>query len=380
MNRMILTICVVALAVSLPVAAQQLEVNDAGGSLTSNGTNPTPGSPFMIPSEGQLDVDIAGAPASPYIFLAGSLAATSFATGIAGQFLDLDQGAPLLVVGDGFGGSAGALPAGFFATNSGGNSNFSIPANPALGGSSIAFQAIVQDPTLGAFPFNFTAAAEYTVVNGNLNTFSGDDTLMTFPLINPCTIYGVTFNDIAVSTNGWLKFGANATGSDLSESTADFINGNVGGGSAAPAIAVMWEDLDMGNGNAGQEVQVFESLAGIITVTWSNGDFFPATPFGTVSCTIDCATGQVTLDYSQYTAAAPPTEGIVGISDGGVASSTANEIDLVVAGVTTNFAPVNPAETVFQNFGTGAVSEAFDLGGVILNFVDVTFTGGYTLF
>ena len=42
--------------------------------------------------------------------LAGSLATTSLATGIAGQFFDLNLGAPITIVGDGIGGFATPEP------------------------------------------------------------------------------------------------------------------------------------------------------------------------------------------------------------------------------------------------------------------------------
>ena len=377
------TLFLVALCLILaPATAQQLEPNSPGGSLQSNGVDPTPGTPFLVTPNGTMNFEVGGNAGAGYSLVAGQLATTSITDPLLnGQFFDIDLNTAALV-GDGIGGTSTGLPANLFFLNGNGTSSWSIPANPGLLGQKLAFQAVVFDAAQPPLNLNITAAAEFDFQNVTLLT--GDDSFVSFSLLQPYSLYGQTYNQCFISTNGWIKFGVAPFHSDLSESTADFLSGNVGGAGAGsgPVVAALWEDLDMGNGNPGQQVIINEATPGLLTVTWQNGDYYPSTPFGTVIATIDVTAGvpQITLDYMGYSAMIPPTEGIVGVSDGGVAMAVANEVDLVQGGAVVPTGGLNPAETIFQNFGTGAFPEAVDLAGTVLNFVDASGTGQFTLF
>ena len=365
------------------VSAQQREPNATGGALKSAGQDPTPGMPFLVPPTSNVEFDVEGNANAGYALVVGQLATTSITSpALSGQFFDLDL-STAQVVGDAIGGVANGLPLSLFILNSLGKSHWSIPVNSGLAGQSIAFQSVVYDTSLPPLNLNITAAAEFSIQNVTLLT--GDDATSNVILSQGFSLYGQTYTQCWVSTNGWIKFGNTApTFGDLSESTADFMSGNLGGSGAntGPAIAVLWDDLDMGNGSPNQQVIISEAASGILRVTWQNGDYYPSTPFGTVVCTIDVTqtTPQVTMDYMGYTASPTPTEGIVGISDGGVASATSNEIDLVQSGAVVPAGGVNTAETLFQNFDTGAFSEMVDLSGLVLHFVDASGSGQFTLF
>ncbi len=365
-----------------PVTAQQLEPNSPGGSLQSNGVDPTPGTPFLVPPNGAMNFEVGGNANAGYSLVVGQLATTSITDPLLnGQFFDLDL-ATAALIGDGIGGTSTGLPASLFFLNVNGVSSWAIPANPGILGQKLAFQAVVFDAAQPPLNLNITAAVEFDIQNVTILT--GDDSFTSFSLLQPYPLYGQTYNQCFVSTNGWIKFGGAPTFSDLSESTSDFLSGNIGnaGMGSGPVVAALWEDLDMGNGNPGQQVIISESSPGLLTVTWQNGDYYPSTPFGTVVATIDVTAGvpQITLDYMGYTAALPPTEGIVGVSDGGVAMAVANEVDLVQMGVVVPTGGINPAETIFQNFGIGAFPEPVDLAGTVLNLVDTSGTGQFTLF
>ncbi len=366
-----------------PLGAQQREINTPGGALRNAGQDPTPGTPFLVPPTSNLEFDVEGNANAGFTLVVGQLATTSItAPSLSGQFFDLDL-TTAHVIGDAIGGTANGLPLSFFILNSLGQSHWSFPVNGAHVGQNVAFQSVVYDTSLPPLNLNITAALDFAVQNVTLLT--GDDVTTNVVLSQSFTLYGQTFTQCWVSTNGWIKFGNTApTNADLSESTADFMSGNLGGSGAntGPVIGALWEDLDMGNGSPGQQVVISEMPPGFLRVTWQNGDYYPSTPFGSVVCTVDVtqATPQVTLDYMGYSANPAPMEGIVGISDGGVASATSNEIDLVQSGAVVAAGGTNSAETLFQNFGTGSFSEIVDLSGQVLHFVDVNGSGQFTLF
>ncbi len=381
MQRFMLFLIALCLILA-PVTAQQLEPNTPGGFLQVNGVDPTPGTPFLVTPNGTMNFEVGGNANAGYSLVVGQLATTSITDPLLnGQFFDIDLNTAALV-GDGIGGTNTGLPANLFFLNSNGVSPWSIPTNPGLLGQRLAFQAVVFDPAQPPLNLNITAAAEFDVQN--VTVLTGDDSFVSFSLLQPYPLYGQTYNQCFISTNGWIKFGGAPFFSDLSESSQDFLSGNVGGAGAGsgPVVAPLWEDLDMGNGNPGQQVIINESVPGLLTVTWQNGDYFPSTPFGTVIATVDVTAGipQITLDYLGYNAMTPPTEGIVGVSDGGVAMAVANEVDLVQMGAVVPTGGFNPAETIFQNFGTGTFPEAVDLAGTVLNFVDAAGTGQFALF
>ena len=389
------TACLLFLILSiaaLPLAAQEL--NGPGGSLTSNGVNPDPNCPFLAP--GAYTMEIGGTPSVPYILAQGTYGAgTAF---IGTESIDLAfTTAPVFVWADGLAGSAG-IPQPFAFTNGAGQASWSIPIPDAFQGTTSAFQAIVSDPALPPFNLNTTAAAHFFVSaafpqpqNSNL-IVTGDDIVMTYSFAGgPYTFYGQTWTECHVSTNGWIVFGTAPTSSDLSDSATDFVNGAVGlfGGTGRPAIAMMWEDLDMGN-RPGQGVYINEdAVNNVVTFTWFDGDFFSSTAFGSIRCKLSDNGGLPTVDFDfggyVENNGTPGTNGpIVGISDGNIAQAmgvpAGADVQADIApGCRT--APVTPYvgagdfETYFQAFdGLGTTpAEFLDIGQ--MQYQDITGSG-----
>jgi hypothetical protein len=253
----------------------------------------------------------------------------------------------------------------------------------------LSAQAVVLNPT-HPDGFNLSQASMmHGTTSQVLATITGDDVYQNVQLLSSVTFYGQSFSSIDVSTNGWIKFGANATSSDLAENADNFVNGTMGSGTAAPGIAVIWEDIDMGN-RPSSMVQVSQG-PGILQIDYIDGDIYPSTPFGNVSCIIDTSgtSGipvRVTLDYTGYTNAGPPSEGLVGVTDGTTAMSVPTALNFVQGGVVAPYTALNPAETIFQSFdGIGSLvtpipAEPFDLGGLILTFDDITGFGTFTVY
>ena len=384
MKSCTLTLILVS-ALAVTATAQQLELNDAGGSLQSNGADPVPGTPFTLSLTDSLSLEVAGAANSGFILVFGNLAAVSTPTGINGQFFDLDMGSAILV-GDGIGGSPAGLPSAFFGTNVLGQANFSFPVTAALTNLTFAFEAIVSDPTQGMFPLNFTAAPEFFVSSlPAAVVLVGDDTAASFITNGPLNMYGINYNQISVASNGYIRFGVMDPNSDFTETTADFLAGTPNALPAAPMIALLWEDIDMGNAVPGQQVNIAETALGVVQVDYISADYFPADPFGNISITIDSSMGTtfITMDYTGYTGLTLPSEGIIGVSDGGTVGATPMEIDLVTAGAVNAYTAL-VSESTFQNFdGTGGTlaAEPFDLVTAgIVNFLDVTGLGSFTVF
>ncbi|MCA9322529.1 MAG: hypothetical protein KDB53_17435 [Planctomycetes bacterium] len=361
--------------------AQQLDVNSPGGSLQSNGTDPVPGTPFAPNLNSSIQLTIAGGASRPIALVVGQLALVSTPIPFTTQFFDLNQVGAALVV-NGFGGG-GVLPFPLGFLNTSGTASYSFALNAATAGQHFAFQGIVGDPTAPPINLSLTAAAEF-VPTAKI-TVVGDDVLTNFFVPSgPVLFKGQNYSAIQVSTNGWIKFGLNATNNDLSELYADMVSGLIGAGTAAPAIAVLWDDLDVGNTPLQNQI-IDEAIPGIITVTWNNADYFPSTPLGTFSCTIDSvAFGPglplITLDYTAANMAGR-AEGIVGITAGGGSAVTV-EHNLVVGGVVNPYVFSNPTETLFQSFatGVGVAPEPVDLSAKILSFADLTGTNGWSLF
>lgn len=401
--RPIIMLGLLAFAVAT-ATAQQLELNDAGGSLTRSGTDPVVGCPFPVSANGSVDFRISGAPSLPYILALGSLAGTSTQLPLLNnQYFDLDL-ATAVVLGDGIGGS-GLLPSYLCATNGNGVSNWSFPANPGLVTATIALQAITTDFAQPPFNLNITAAAAYTFVSAPTpitpagvqvgTNLTGDDAFQVFTTTSSYTIYGAARTQFAVSTNGFIRIAATGT-SDLSESSAEMIGGTPGALAAAPLIALLWEDLDMGNNLVTQSVQCFEdTTSGVLTFVWNNGEYFPSTTpnWGQVACRITNlgASCQIELDYSAYNyqvSGGTPSEGIVGVSDGNVGGAAGANVQADLINIcTVPFTSSGDFQTYFQNFdGTGGVgtpaAQPIDVQGLILTFIDtsVTGSGNYVVF
>ncbi len=359
--------------------AQQVEVNDAGGFLISGGQDPTPAQPFLRTVNGSMDFTVGGGPSLPFALMAGPLAPTSLTDPLlSGEWYDLQPLAAILLV-DGFGGG-GVLPSFISQLNGLGEASFAFPLSTAANGVEIAFQGIVQDATLSPLFLNFTAAADFLVTTAVAVT--GDDVVMNYPIPSgSITLFGQTYGTLSVSTNGWIQFGGGAPFADPTESTSEFLTGTPGGALPGPVVAVLWEDLDVGN-DPTQAMIVEELMPSMIRVTWQNADYYPSTPAGTVQCTLDFTGTEphFQMDFTGYQAATPPFEGLVGLSLG---AGTGMALDLAVGGVTQSSAP-NGAQgsALFQNFdGSGVPSvsaEAFDLGGLVLDF-QVSLAGAVSL-
>ena len=335
--------------------------------------------------------------------LVGANWQVNFSTALAGNPHDVYATASPLVSGSGGGFYSGAgqvvnvtfgLPGSFFLYGSGLTPLFApAPAAYTLNVAvpvpvTISSQSGILNP---AHPDGATLSqgCQMDMVTFTTTILQGDDALLNIPLNNPLLFAGQTFNSIDVSTNGWVKMGANATSNDLSESADDFVNGMMGLGTAAPGVAIIWEDVDMGNRPTSM-VQITEDLSGQITIAYIDADYFSSTPFGNVTCTIfpnflAGAPTRVTLDYSGYTAALPPTEGLIGVTNGtGVTGATA--VDIAAVGVVTPMGTGLSPATWFQSFdGNGTLvpavaAEAFDLAPLIITFDDLGGNGEWVMY
>lgn len=363
------------IALSAATTAQQLEVNTAGGSLQGNANNgvfadPSVGTPLNVNISQSFGFRVAGGGNSPYILVLGALAATSSDFGgiFGGQYLDLDQ-ATAQIVGDGFGLAPSALPSSFFFTNGTGASVWSVPANVALDGTTLAMQALVADAAIPPFNLNFTAAFAWSF--NNVQTVSGDDQGVLYTFSAPYQLYGTNFAQASFSTNGLICPGTSLS-TGFSESTALMLAGSP---AARPMLAIMWEDLNM-VAPAGVLSVNENSATRTVTASWTNGQYYiaPTGTFGTIVATIQDFTTftQVTYDYTGFTHATPPSEGIVGISDGNIlgAGSLDIQADVATAGAV-NVYSNSTMDSYFQNFdGTGTVPIApFDLAGTVMTII-----------
>ena len=381
-----------ALLASLMVgvsSAQQLEANSAGGSLTSNGQDPVPGMPYTVTDSSGMPLEISGSlPNTPYLLVQGQLAATSSAfPALGGQFIDIDLNQPYVVIGDGFFGG-GALPAILFALDVNGRASWLLPTNPSLAASGIrlSYQAMTSDPASPPFNRNVTAAGEFEIVQGMV--FEGDDDFQNYPLQGGAlSIFGNSYSSIDVSTNGWMSFGQAAQHSAVNPSSSNFVDGRVGintGGATAPAIAAHWRDLVFSNRSTQRVIIAEDTSSQTIQITWQDGDYFPQTGFGTVSCTIQGNMGMpiVTIDYGLYAPVSAPSTGIVGVSDGDNASGPDLSVDLATGGSVNASTQTVDQVSYFQDF-SGANSgsaEAIDLAGLVITFVDLNGNGRWDIF
>ncbi|MCA9320824.1 MAG: hypothetical protein KDB53_08825 [Planctomycetes bacterium] len=388
--KSLLPLVLTMLVIHASVHAQQLELNDAGGAMRHRNNDPSPGSPFLVGVSEGLTFAVRGGSNQPFSLIVGNLTANSLQVPILNnQFFDLDL-AGAAVVGDGIGG-AGALPSAWFVLGPAGSAVFSFPTHPGLDGQRAAFQAVVADPTLAPLNLNLTAAPEFQFTNGVVG--SGDENLISFVFPSGSySLYGQAHTGIEISSNGWITFGTNiAQWPDPFPTVLGFTMGSPGDVpfiglpilNPRPAIAALWDDLDLSAGT----FSAIETLPGITTITWTNGSFVTnGQPFGTISCIVDVSTGSpfVLLDYTAFAPAMPMQSGLVGLSDGASVAAVVHELDLVTGGLVNSMSPMNPANTYLQEFsGAGTVAtEALDLSGRILSFFDSSpsGTGAFFLF
>lgn len=380
---------VLGLALSLPLASQELETNTPGGSLTRSGANPAPGSPFIVTPMSSIDLRFGGAAGAPYVFCLGALATQSWQIGALGnQAIDLDL-ATVVVIGDAIG-FTGFMPPAFCVIGAGGQSNWSFPANAAQGYATYSFQGAVTDPTLPPFNLNLTAAASFFVDPAvQIGSIAGDDVSGIVTTSHAYMLYGQARTQFSYTSNGFVRVGLPAS-NDLLESSAKMKGGAPSGFAPAPLIALVWEDLNMGG--VGGSVSVFEDAgAGRLSFRWLNGQYYPTSAnWGTASIEIADLGGpcQVELDYSQFAPQMPiPVEGIAGISDGdtGIPSGPDVETDIVQIGAVAPYSSTTDYTTYFQNFdGSGGAGtpapEGFDLGGHTITLIDLTGFGQWVIF
>lgn len=381
-------LCALALASCVAFAtAQQLEVNDATGTLTSLGQNPTPGAPFVVNVNGVMFLEVRGLQNQPFVLVGGQLATTSTQIpAAANQWFDLDL-ATAFVVGDGINGSAGFLPAAFFATNANGVASFVFPATTALLGQTLAFQGFVSDPTQPVVPLNLTAAGSY--VFSAAQSFNGTGhASYTFPS-GAYSIYGQAFTNLTASSHGWVRLGGGAVSADPGRDAVRFVNGTVGAGVtavSAPILAPAWMEIQ----GSGSTVTIEETAPGRTEIVWSGGSVLDVSgptlvPYGSFSCAIDTTgpTPQIVFDYTNATimsfGSPPQSSGhpIVGISDGGTASANVVVHDLVSGGMVVPTPLVAQPTAIHQDMLSPI--EVFDLNGHVLTFTDQTGTGAFVL-
>lgn len=383
---MALSIVIALTAIAAP--AQLVESNDAGGSLTSAGFDPTPGTPFVRGVATGIDITVGGNPDMPYILAMGSYAPSGVIfPALGNQVVNLFLPGGVIILGDPFGGT-GVLPIDFFYLATDGTSSWRFPIGPGSIGTNMAFQAITLDVAM-PFGFNVTAAADFHLVTAPPFTVNLlfqlpnlDDGLGKHDFVGgPYCIYGQPMTGVGVSTNGYITFAPTAVASTFVETSAEFITGTPSAGPAAPMIAVMWEDLHLGGPGASMTLTE-DPIQEEVTVSWT-GNYFngaaggPGAPFGTISCRITFgSTPAIVLDYSGFTGFGP-AEGIVGVSDGNIGSGNDNEVDLVLGGVPVGYGDIADFSTTFQNFEglTAVPAEPFDLGGLLLNYLDTSPTG-----
>lgn len=355
-------------------AAQQLEVNDPAGSLTSLGVSPVPGSPFEVGAFDSMNVTVEGNANAPFILIVGDLAATSTPVSMGGEFFDLDLNAPLFVLVDGFSLSAPLTNAlGIAFLNPLGSATLDFPLSLAVNNATIAFQAITGDPG-SPFGLNFTAAVEFDVVLAV--TGLELDSAAIIPLPTPFSFYGQTVTTMSVTDKGYIDFdGVGAI--DFSPSDAEFIAGAPTDGvsmvasPSSPMIAVYWNDLDSTGGGV-----VVRSTATSYTVEWRNTAIFFGPPVGSFSCEIDFSGGlTIAIDHGNLL---PTTEtsGLVGVSSGNAPVTTVTPWDLVSGTALNIFVPLDAnKQTIFQHFASSPVVETVDTQGFTFTFFD-TSTGG----
>lgn len=369
------------------LGAQQLELNSAGGSLTRAGTNPVPGSPFVLSPSASIDLRIGGTPNSAYVFVLGQLTPVSASIPIlGGQYFDL-QTAGLVVIGDGIG-FTGFLPPFWCVTGANGQSNWTFPTSVAATSLTFSFQAGVTDATLPPLNLNLTAAASYYVDPATiLGTVVGDDNSVAITTSLSYMFYGQQRTQFCLSTNGYVSVSPVAFATALGESAPTMIAGNPNGQAPSPIICVDWEDLQFGLGTT-QVVTASENIATqTLTFRWTNGQFYPSSaPWGSITLTIQDNAGSpfMVFDYSQYNPSPAPTEGLVGVSDGntGIPAGPDVQANMVQAGQLVGYSPTSDYVTYFQTFdGTGTTpAEAIDVGGRVISFVDLTGNGQWFIF
>jgi len=363
-------------AFALTLNAQQLELNSATASLTRAGANPVVGTPYTVYGNQSFDFRVGGNPSSGFILLLGTLA-TSSTQPLAGfgitDYLDLDQGAGIQIIGDGISFSS-TLPGSWFFTNASGQSDWVVPTSPTMWGTNIDMQTILTDTALPPFFLNFSAAGRWAITGLIQTIFQGDDITQAITTSHAYPLYGANRTQFVFCTNGQGVAGAVGSTS-YTTSTATFNSGLVTG---SPSFAPLWDDLYMYQQYGRQCAVIEDPTAQYVRCEWQNINYFAQTTgsIGTISMTITDVGGvcQVDYDYSAFVGNAQ--RGLVGISDGNVATTSTSAGDLVTAGVVNSYVSPATADTYYQDFSLTPL----DLAGVILHWLDTSGNGDWLLY
>lgn len=395
MRGMSIITCTVLIAGS--VAAQQLEVNSPAANMTRAGVNPTIGCNFQVnANSGTCDMRIGGAAGMPFILVAGDL---DFSTPIPfttpTEYVDLDL-TTYLIVGDGFGGGTSGIPPELCVLNGAGQFNLAFSANPGLAGATVAFQSVVYDPTFPPLNINLTAAVAYdffvfvpgvpATIGTQINaTLTGDDLTQLVSMGTGYQLYGSARTQMVIDTNGHVRFAGAGLAFDRTETAAEMIAGTPGANATGPIISANWDDHVT-------DVKVYEDVpTKTLQIRWENGNYFAssaANAWGIMVCTITETLGVCTVvfDYSGYGAINVPSQGLIGISDGSLATLPNQQAELVINGCVIPYTAPNDFSTYFQIFAATSAGnppiQPIDISGEIITFQDIsaTGTGQWTVF
>jgi hypothetical protein len=380
------------------LAPAQREDNDFTGALTSLCRTPDPSRPFaVLVGSGSVHIEVSGIAGAPYALVAGSYRGAGTPYGVlGGQVINLDLLAPLIVVGDGIGGSGGLLPPSSCVVDVTGSSQLAFFAGALPPGMRFAFQAVTIDPAL-PFGLNLTAAAEFEIssivamdlvphlVPTSPGVAAADEGLYTHTFVGQgYNFYGQSVTQITISTNGWLRFDGAATQAEANPQAARFELGTVGmaAGPAvnAPIVAPLWDDLDFGSQNARIDL-VEDPAARTVTVLFDGGRYAnpSSSVFGSFSVALrfSSLSPVVTFDYSGF--GFGRGQALVGLSDGNVGAGGASvQHDFVQFSSSHVYVSAGDYDTVYQDFAgssLAAPSQPEDMGGLTLTFADTSIDG-----
>lgn len=213
-----------------------------------------------------------------------------------------------------------------------------VPAG-VLGPDAFGYVAQAVAPT-------FTDISTTGAVIGN----SGDDVIVT---LNDAALpgfafpfYGTTYSSVSISSNGLITFGAgNSSHSNTDLTTAP----------ATPAIAVLWDDLELAAGGLRARLDGSGNNQRLI-VQWNNIHYLdnPADPI-TFQVILNESDGSIEINYQDLDSAGSPATGgqsaTVGIKETGNQSGTGQSFRLLVGynDATSSFIGTNQSLRIFAN-------------------------------
>lgn len=329
-------------------APQEYELNDVNASVTLNGVsaaNTTPAITTTCPA-GAVTADLSsqlvgagwevGITPGSMVTVSGGAVTTP-----GGQIVNIDVAAPGVTYL--YGGLAPDFSTPFPAPT------FQIPflAPPTVG--STSFQLGVLNV---GHPDGFSLSQGCQLDRNLVGTppFPGGDDVSLSINTGPgtClpapTFYGTSFTSIHVSSNGRILFGS--ASNDFSPSIADALSG--------AGFFGFWTDF---NPNLGGSVSVSSPTLHHVRATWTNVPFYgePSTS-NDFSLTLDCATGEMTIDGLlgvdvnpvSNTTNPPNDTQFLGASAGGAAGATDGGATLFAAGM--SGAPAIATDMIYDWF------------------------------